>query len=281
LIDAGIDVVKIAATHGDLGFADARPDLPQPWIRRIVDIAHGRGLRVACHSYGDAGDWAAIHGGVDSIEHLVNVPHPLPDAMIQAIVDRGIVVCPTLSGSAYSVHRFLENPDLLIEDPDLVAHVPSSIRRRLHLALRVMRVPGITRLALRQQHARRRWQRWYESTLRNTAALHDAGVPLVFGTDAPFVFGNFWHSITGEVRALRLAGIPPVEILRMATSGAARAIGLDRSIGSIDVGKRADIVLLGGDPVTDIDAIDRVSTVIRDGRIVYRAPQRRTASAMT
>lgn len=98
-IERGIDVVKICTTHGDLGFSDARPDLPEAWVRRIVEVAHAHGLKVTAHSYGDEGDWAAIRGGVDGIEHLVNVPHPLADDMVSAIRERGIVVCPTLAGS--------------------------------------------------------------------------------------------------------------------------------------------------------------------------------------
>jgi len=74
-------------------------------VRRIVDIAHAHGLEVTAHSSGDKGDWAAIRGGVDGIEHLVNVPHALADDMIAGIRERRIVVCPTLAGSSYSVVR--------------------------------------------------------------------------------------------------------------------------------------------------------------------------------
>jgi imidazolonepropionase-like amidohydrolase len=58
-IARGIDVVKIATTHGDIGFHDARPDLPEAWVRRIVTQAHAAGLKVTAHSYGTEGDWAA------------------------------------------------------------------------------------------------------------------------------------------------------------------------------------------------------------------------------
>ena len=98
-IARGIDVVKIATTHGDLGFQDARPDLPEDWVSKIVQLAHEMGLRVTAHSYGEQGNWAAVRGGVDGIEHLVNVPHPLPDDLISEIVKRRIAVCPTLAGS--------------------------------------------------------------------------------------------------------------------------------------------------------------------------------------
>jgi imidazolonepropionase-like amidohydrolase len=153
-IARGVDVIKIATTHGDLGFQDATPDLPEAWVREIVRVAHEHGLKVTAHSYGTEGDWAAVRGGVDGIEHLVNVPHELPDDLVQAIKARGIDVCPT--------------------------------------------------------------------------------------------------------------------ILRMATSNAATALGINDRVGTIEPGKLGDLVLLDGDPVSDIEALERVALVLKEGRIVYR-----------
>lgn len=280
-IARGVDVIKIATTHGDMGFEDAKPDLPEAWVREIVRVAHQHGLKVTAHSYGTEGDWSAVRGGVDGIEHLVNVPHELPDDLVQAIKARGIYVCPTLSGSAYSVWTFLHAPERLYEDPDLVANVPASIRKDLYVTIRVLTLPGVARLLLRKPDPMQRWQQWYESSVRNTEKLYRAGVPLVFGTDAPFVFGNFFHSIMSEVRALKLAGLPNEAILRMATSDAAAALGISDRVGTIEPGKLADLVLLDGDPVSDIEALGHVRLVMKEGRIVYRAVHAPRTSAKT
>jgi len=269
-IARGVDVIKIATTHGDIGFQDAKPDLPESWVREIVRVAHRHGLKVAAHSYGREGDWAAVRGGVDGIEHLVNVPHELPDDLVQAIKERGIYVCPTLAGSAYSVWKFLQAPELLYEDPDLVANVPASVRKDLYFTLRIMTLPGVARLLLRQPDPMQQWARWYQQSLRNTAKLYRAGVPLIFGTDAPFTFGNFFHSVMNEVRALKLAGLPNDAILRMATSDAAAALGISDRVGTIERGKLADLVLLDGDPLSDIEMVGHVALVMKEGRIVYR-----------
>jgi imidazolonepropionase-like amidohydrolase len=269
-IARGVDVIKIATTHGDIGFHDARPDLPESWVREIVRIAHESGLTVTAHSYGDEGDWAAIRGGVDGIEHLVNVPHDLPEAMIQEIKTRGIYVCPTLSGSSYSVLKFLRAPELLYQDPDLQANVPAEVRRRLYFTLRLIKLPGMTRLLMRQDRAMERWESWYQHSLSNTKALYQAGVTLIFGTDTPFAFGNFFHSVMNEVRALKLAGLPNEAILRMATSDAAAALGIGDRVGTIQPGKLADLVLLDGDPLQDIESVGRVDLVVKEGRVVYR-----------
>lgn len=269
-IARGVDVIKIATTHGNMGFDDARPDLPETWVREIVRIAHRHGLKVTAHSYGLDGDWAAVRGGVDGIEHLVNVPHELPDDLIDAIKSSGIRVCPTLSGSAYSVWKFLHTPELLASDPELIANVPADVRKDLYFTLRLLKLPGVAHLLMRQPDPMAQWQHWYEQTLRNTAKLYRAGVPLILGTDTPFAFGNFFYSVMGEMRALKLAGLPNDVILRMATSDAAAALGLDDRVGTIAIGKLADLVLLDGDPISDIEALGRVRIVMKEGRIVYR-----------
>ena len=275
-IARGVDVIKIATTHSNLGFGDAEPDLPEAWVREIVRVAHAHGLKVTAHSYGTAGDWAAIRGGVDGIEHLVNVPHELPDEMVEEIASRGIWVTPTLAGSAYSVMTFLRNPGLLRHDRDLVLNVAPDVRRNLYLALRLLRIPGVARLLLRQPDPIRKLEQWYDHTLANTEQLHAFGVNLAFGTDAPFTFGNFHHSIMNEVRALKAANIPNEAIAHMATTGSATALDLNADVGTLEVGMRADCILVDGNPLDDSEALGRVTVVVKEGRIVYR---RTTAEA--
>jgi len=272
-IARGVDVVKIATTHGDLGFADAAPDLPEEWVCEIVRVAHEHGLKVTAHSYGTEGDWAAIRGGVDGSEHLVNVPHELPGEMIEAIASRCIWVTPTLSGSAYSVTTLLRDPDLLRLEDDLVTNVDVRVRRNLYLVLRLLRLPGVARLLMRHPDPLGKLENWYEHSLANTEKLYQGGVNLAFGTDAPFAFGNFHHSVMNEARALRCAGVPNEAVLRMATVGSATALGIRDHVGTLEPsGMTADCVLLEGDPLADIEALNTVNLVVRQGRVVYARP---------
>jgi len=144
------------------------------------------------------------------------------------------------------------------------------VRKNLYFTIRLLKAPGVAHLLLRQPEPMRQWQQWYEQTIRNTAKLYRAGVPLIFGTDTPFAFGNFFHSVMNEVRALKLAGLPNEAILRMATSEAAVALDIDDRLGTIEVGKLADLVIVDGDPLSDIEALGRVRLVVKEGRIVYR-----------
>jgi imidazolonepropionase-like amidohydrolase len=72
---------------------------------------------------------------------------------------------------------------------------------------------------------------------------------------------------------VRWAEFTPLEALGMATREAARALRLEREIGTVEPGKRADLVLLDGDPLQDIRALRRPEMVFRDGRLVARAGQ--------
>jgi len=269
-IATGIDVVKIATTHGSLGFADAEPDLPEEWVREIVKIAHEHGLKVTTHTLGEKGDWAAIRGGVDGIEHLVGVPRELSDEMISEIKARGIVVCPTLSAAAYDMMNMLNNTEILVNDPDIIANVPAGVRKDLYLTLWVFTLPGVIRFMTKQPKALEKVQHWYKQSIANTAKLYAAGVKLIFEKDMPFFMGNFWHSVMNEVRALKLAGVSNTDILKMATINAAEAIGVADRIGTIEEGKLADLVLINGNPLQDIETLRNVEMVFKEGRIVYK-----------
>jgi hypothetical protein len=95
--------------------------------------------------------------------------------------------------------------------------------------------------------------------------LHDAGVPILAGTDAPNPGTAHGASLHRELELLVQAGLSPVEALRAATSSAARAFRLvDR--GRIARGLRADVVLVDGDPTTDIRKTRAVVGVWKEGR---------------
>lgn len=93
-------------------------------------------------------------------------------------------------------------------------------------------------------------------------ALYDAKIHLVLGTD--WIGGLGFHH---EMELYARAKIPNAAILRMATLDAARAMKLDGKLGSIAVGKVADLMIVPGDPLRDIKAVQQVKTVVSRGNL--------------
>ena len=102
-----------------------------------------------------------------------------------------------------------------------------------------------------------------ERGLRIVKALHDAGVPIVAGTDE----GIPGHSVHREIELYVEAGLTPLEALQAATIVSARAMQLDGELGTIERGKRADLVVLDANPLDAIRNIRSVRWTISDGRV--------------
>jgi len=98
---------------------------------------------------------------------------------------------------------------------------------------------------------------------------HRLGVPIAFGTDA----GVFAHERANEEFALlvTLGGLTPAEAIAAATTSAARLLGLQDEIGALDVGYAADMIVVAGDPLADVTALQHVTLVIHGGRVVEPA----------
>jgi imidazolonepropionase-like amidohydrolase len=102
------------------------------------------------------------------------------------------------------------------------------------------------------------------------AAAWRAGVPLLAGTDLgdPYVIPGF--ALHDELELLVAAGVTPLAALQSATSGPARAFGLTATVGAIAPGQAADLVLLDGDPLTDIRNTRRIRAVVLNGHWLAR-----------
>jgi len=100
------------------------------------------------------------------------------------------------------------------------------------------------------------------------ALAHEAGVNIAFGTDS----GVTPHGRNAREFALMVEfGMTPVEALQSATLMTARLLGVDDELGTLEVGKLADLVAVDADPLADIRALESIRAVIADGRVV-KAP---------
>jgi hypothetical protein len=138
----------------------------------------------------------------------------------------------------------------LLDDPDLRRRLFPDDRQSLDISSRLMMgaFPGD-----------------FAHALAAVRLLHDAGVPILAGTDAPNPGTVHGATLHRELELLVRAGLSPLDALRAATSAAARAFGLDDR-GRIARGLRADVVLVDGDPTTDIRKTRAVVGVWKEGR---------------
>lgn len=244
----GMDFIKITIESGPTPFGDDHPQMSLETTRLIVDEARSFGLSVLAHTTSLDELETALRGGARGIVHAVR-NFPLPDsAMAAQMAERGFFVMPTL---------------VLYSEPELTdSYLLQSVSAEELSALgdpkflsRFGRIACCSPL---------------DEVLENVGMLHRAGVRIVLGTDTgnPFVFAGY--SVHDELRLLVSAGLSPEAALQAASVRAAELLGKANEFGTIEAGKRADIVLLTGNPLSDIANSRTVETVILRGRVVTR-----------
>jgi predicted amidohydrolase YtcJ len=111
------------------------------------------------------------------------------------------------------------------------------------------------------------YARAWAKMLAAVKAMWKAKLHIVAGTDS--IAGLMLHH---ELHLLASAGIPRIDVIRMATIDAARGMRLEKKIGSIAVGKRADLAILTGDPLADIKQLRTIERTVRAGVVFESAP---------
>ncbi len=124
-----------------------------------------------------------------------------------------------------------------------------------------------SRTAADDEQSARRWA----VSRKIVAAMNAAGVHILTGTDTPMPLNYPGYSLHQELALLVECSLSPAEALRAATLWPAELLGLGESQGAVEVGKRADLVLLSADPLADIRNTQQIHAVILDGRLLNRA----------
>jgi len=181
------------------------------------------------------------------------------DEMIASLVEHKVFVDPTLMATMYT--KFWADDPRWTQNPDL-AYVPESLRKGWAAG-------GFTRdwTPTQFSEAKRSWP----VLLGLIKKMYDSGIPLLAGTDTPTPWIVPGASLHDELKLLNDAGIPPLQVIRIATSNAARALHRQKEFGAITPGLRADLVLLSHNPLDDIANTRTVELVIQNGHVVFAA----------
>jgi imidazolonepropionase-like amidohydrolase len=213
-LDDGADLLKLYLDGPEQGVS--------PWtadeVRRVVDLAHARGVRVTAHASDLAGATAGVHGGVDSIEH----GDELDAALAAEMARRGTFLVSTLGV--------------------------------MHSWLTFGRTTTIARFA--SDDGRRRIADRLAKAEESTRVARAAGVAIACGTD--FGGGSLRaNQLAWQIEALVAAGLEPWEALAAATWRGGELLG-EPAAGTIHEGGPADFFLIHGDPLSDAAALWRV-----------------------
>jgi imidazolonepropionase-like amidohydrolase len=107
----------------------------------------------------------------------------------------------------------------------------------------------------------------FEWRAADVKALYDANVPLLAGTDLGFAY-VYPGDVGQELELLVRVGLPALDALRTATINPARYLNKEKDLGSVEIGKIADLVLLDGNPLSDIHNVKLVRAVVLNGRFL-------------
>ena len=219
---------------------------------RMITEAHRRGMRATGHC---SHLLPLIAAGMDAKEHI-GACEPRGDSyiyndLIQLFEEAGVSVVPTITYFDFAV-RMNERPALLDDDVELAPFLPA--RDNFDWMVKL------------DSAERKQWMQWVAQAREATLKLSRAGVTIGTGTD-------IWQIPTGvhmELAQLVAAGLTPLQAIHAGTGDAARILGADNELGTIAVGKLADIVFLDADPLSDIRNTRRIWNVMHNGQLIDR-----------
>jgi len=258
----GVDGIKAVLESG--GGDTLFNRLDTALLQAIAEEAHTQGLPLVVHT-GDVRDVRdALAVGAASIEHG-SFREPIPDALFAEMVRQGTFYDPTLS-VAEAMNEFVAGRTDLLQR-SLVQQVgPADLLAGTEQA---MLSPTPDAEAIRQRIAQSPLS--LAVGMGNLRQAYQHGVSLVTGSDAGKFLVIHGPTVQREVELWVKAGIPPAAALQAATYAAARLLRAENRLGSIRPGNDADLLIVDGNPLEDINAIERVSMVFFKGENLDRA----------
>jgi len=271
--------------YADLGYvqikiySSVKPEL----VPVIIDEAHKRGLRVSGHVPSGMIAEQFVRDGADEIQHMnfimlnfmpdvtetrtparftepgkraasLDLNSPQVNQFIALLKERHIVIDPTM---AIWEATYTDRPGQIpMIDAYMFDRLPLQIQRGAKTAGLALPVPDAATDQL--------YRASYANFVRMVKKLYDNGITIVAGTDQ-----GSGYALHRELEIYNQAGIAAPVVLRMATLTAAQVMKRDNELGSIAPNKLADMILVNGNPTTNISDIRKIDMVIKGGAVMY------------
>ncbi|MDB5551363.1 MAG: amidohydrolase [Rhizobium sp.] len=231
-----------------------KPDV----LAALIDEGKLQGLKIFAHIAYPSEAREVILAGADVLTHPVTHAETGFDEVCEMMVARGVAMHTTLTRmEAYfglKVDPFMREK--------LIGRVAPAVLRSIGLPKSVTfarhNMSGVTADA----------RRILEITMANIRRATKAGVTIAMGTDSGGPGAVHGAGVPREMELMNESGMTPMQVIVAATRTAAEVIGQTDKIGTLQVGKLADIIIVDGDPIRNISDIRKVRLVVKNGRVL-------------
>ena len=249
LVDAGVDLIKTWA------------GMTEEDIRAVAEVADPAGVPIHSHLYHPDDIWDAIRAGTDVIQHGGSAgEYPYRDSLLQELAYNDIPVVPTMAHRIWVVPQTIDFMTRL-HDPELEEDFPPDIFEEVRASFErteFHRLGYYSTTPRQVRHAEMGAASQFINENIIVAMGTDSGTPANFHTEAA------WR----EIAAMVESGMTPLRAIVASTKIPAQVLGVYDEVGTIEPGKLADIIVVDGNPLRFINALDHVMYVMKDG-IVY------------
>lgn len=239
----------------------------QPIAKAIIEEAHKNNLKVAIHATERLTAQLAVESGCDYLVHGVEDEIITAD-FVKLLKDRKTILCPTLIVADGYHNTFAQNEvfdtyDLRYSNPRQIGSL--SDLKHLPDTLSISRYKSY----FRSKEAMQSLSKTDSIRGVNLKKLADGGVIIAAGTDAGNVGTLHATSYIKELLAMQKTGMGNWQVLESATINPMKIFNLEKAAGSINVGKRADMVLLDANPIEDLENLKKINLIINKGKVQH------------
>lgn len=233
-------------------------------LAAVVKAAHEEGIKVHSHVYKPEAIRQHIDAGVDVLQHVGSAKNPpYEQRLVDEIAHKKIPVVQTIAHRIWVYPRTVAFPERL-SDPVLDRDMPADLYAELQDSFtHFQRLSYFNDIGMETRNSKRSAGQFIEAGAYMAVGT-DAASPMNFHTEA------MWH----EMSALVEVGMTPQQAIIAATKTGAEFIGRSDDLGTLEPGKLADIIIIDGNPLADINNIKRVVMTMKGGVPWYDAKYR-------